>query len=54
VARIRDRIARIRDRFDKNFREKGFVRHADACIGSKAYKELWLRVGEWLKSRSLL
>jgi hypothetical protein len=42
-------MAIIRDRFDKNFKEKGkrgFVRHVGVCIVSKAYKELWPKVGE--------
>jgi poly[(R)-3-hydroxyalkanoate] polymerase subunit PhaC len=26
--------------------------HVGACIGSKAHKELWPKVGEWLKARS--
>jgi polyhydroxyalkanoate synthase len=28
--------------------------HVGACIGSKAHKELWPKVGEWLKNRSSL
>jgi polyhydroxyalkanoate synthase len=27
--------------------------HVGACIGSRAHKELWPKVGEWLKARSL-
>jgi poly(3-hydroxyalkanoate) synthetase len=28
--------------------------HVGACIGSRAHKELWPKVGEWLKGRSLM
>ena len=28
--------------------------HVGACIGSRAHKELWPKVGEWLKARSLM
>jgi class III poly(R)-hydroxyalkanoic acid synthase PhaC subunit len=27
--------------------------HVGACIGSRAHKELWPKVGEWIKARSL-
>jgi polyhydroxyalkanoate synthase subunit PhaC len=27
--------------------------HVGACIGSRAHKELWPKVAEWLKTRSL-
>ena len=27
--------------------------HVGACIGSRAHEELWPKVGEWLKARSL-
>jgi polyhydroxyalkanoate synthase subunit PhaC len=26
--------------------------HVGACIGSRAHKELWPKVGDWLKERS--